>query len=105
MSMLCFVINSFSSDRKEESREPVYVFRFPACYGLHLIDLVTKHPLDFVAHGFVANGTEMDCHSVGGFTDFLYKRVAFVSLRRKKGRASCGGNIGGVFVAHGQLLS
>ena len=40
----------------------------------HLLYLVFKHTLDFVAHGFGAGLAEMDAHLVGGLADFLYQR-------------------------------
>jgi hypothetical protein len=72
---------------------------------LHLTYLVTKHPFDFVAHGFATGGAEMDRHSIGGFPNFLYKRGMFVSPHRKMGRAVGGEDIVSGFVSHGQLLS
>jgi len=98
---------TFLSNRQKRKPGTCPVFRFPACqwYRLHPADFVSKHPLDFVAHGFVAGGAKMDCHSVGGFFDFLHKRRRFVPLHVKKGHAVGDSDIGGVFVAHKQLLS
>ena len=39
-----------------------------------MADLVTEHPLDFVAHGFAAGGAEMNRHPVCGVADLLHKR-------------------------------
>jgi hypothetical protein len=47
---------------------------------LHPVDLVTKHPLDFVVHGFSAGGAEMDRHPVGSFILSLVYRWIYPIL-------------------------
>lgn len=66
----------------------------------HPADLVPEHPLYFIAHGFSAGGAEMDCHSVGGFPDFLHKRGAFILLHRQRNRPINVADVSRLFFAH-----
>ena len=71
-------------------------------YGSHLLYLVFKHTLNFIAHGFSAGIAEMDAHLVGGLADFLYQRGGVLR------RSGCGGVCGlhGTrFFAHGAPFS
>ena len=66
----------------------------------HATNLITKHPLDFVAHGFPAGGAEMDFNPVGGLTDFLHQCGALVLLRSHRNRTVGSVYIDNLFIAH-----